>query len=86
MRLAGGSVGDCRHRSNRHRRRGVASDRLEQNRLRLRAAFEQLLGDQEAMTLVAHHERRADVGTPASRASVSCSIVPLPTSGSSCFG
>jgi hypothetical protein len=61
VRLAGGRIGDSRHRGDRHRRRGVASDRLEQNRLRLGAALEQLLGDQKAMTLVAHYERRAKV-------------------------
>jgi hypothetical protein len=62
MRPAGGSVGNCRHRRNRNCRCRVAADRLEQDRLRLRAALEQLLRDQKAMTLVAHHERCADIG------------------------
>ena len=61
MRLVAGRVRDCRHGSDRHRRRGVASNRFEENTLCLRTELEQLFGDEEAMTLVAHHQWGADI-------------------------
>ena len=43
-------------------RRGVAADRLEHDRLGLDRQVAQLLGDQEAMILVADQQRRGEAG------------------------
>jgi len=42
------------------RGRGIAPDRLEHDVARRHARLAQLLGDQKAVLVVAHHERRAD--------------------------
>ena len=49
----------CRERGERDRRGGVATDRLEHDGLRRVVDHAQLLGDQEAMRLVADDDRRA---------------------------
>ena len=47
-------------RRHRDRRRGVAPDRLQDDRPRLDADRAQLLGNHESMLLIAHHQRRDD--------------------------
>ena len=54
-----------RERGDRDRRRGVASDRLEDLRARRRVDRAQLLGDEEAVLVVAHDGRRLGAGEPA---------------------
>ncbi len=49
------------HRGDRNRGRSVTPARLENDRLRLRPRFQQLLGDQEAMTFVANDDRTRNV-------------------------
>ena len=67
--------------------RGVAPDRLEQDRRGRQTHFAQLLGDQEAVRFVADDDGpRRRPATPASRAAVSCSMVRSPVSASSCLG
>ena len=45
-------------RRGRHRRGGVAADRLEQDALRRDADFAHLFGDHETVLVAAHHQRR----------------------------
>lgn len=49
---------DQHHRSQRHRRRGVAAERLHQDALAFKVTVGQLLVDDEAVILVADHDRR----------------------------
>ena len=54
-----------RKRGDRDRRRGVAPDRLEDLGTRRRIDRAQLLGDEEAVLVVAHDRRRLGAGEPA---------------------
>jgi hypothetical protein len=82
-------VGD-RQGGQREGRRGVAAGRLEHDVAAAAPGRAQLLGGDEAVFLVAHHDGADATGRrpakPASRPAVACSMVSLPTRASSCLG
>ena len=74
-----------RERGQRDRRRGVATEGLEHDRARLDLDLPQLLGDEEAVRIVADDDRRGPP-SPSRRSAVSCSMVRSLVSASSCLG
>ena len=57
MSVASGSIDNRLQRGQRDRRSGIAADGLEQNGARMDCHRAQLLGDREAMRLVADDDR-----------------------------
>ena len=69
----------------RQRRRGIASERLENDRGPL-AEQANLFGNDKAMLFIANDQRFKKSGNPSTRATVACSMDCSPTSGSNCLG